>query len=596
MKLRPFLLLALPFTSALAQQAPARAWTPLPPTPVDAPDAPPAPAAPAVAWAPLAQRGLFDDFKVAEFQARFPQDPADSVYREARSLLNRGEWRRAARMFADVAGRTPQSRYAADALYWQAFSLYRIGNTADLREARTALESRKSRFPSAGSSEEAESLIARINGALASRGDAAAQAALRDQANRDAGTCDSEELSVRASALNTLMHNDPAAAMPILAKVLDRRDECSVSLRRNAVMIIGTKGDAQQRARLNDVIARDPNMSVRSDAIGYVAQANTDAAAGTLDGIVRNDTSLTLRRSAVRALGTMSVPAAKSAIKALVERTAAPERLRLDAIQTFDRRAGFSYAYACDGNDCTPRAMALRPGQTAYAYDGQNLVPLPVTPVPATPMVAPAPMAPMAPPAPVAVGGFATTEARAEARAAAAAQAAANADARAAARETARALTVAGQGARWDDEDRRISPEDAAWLRGVYPRLETTRLKTAAAAVLARATDEPTRTWLGTMVGREEEPAEVRNTILQRLGRELPIAALARLYDNASSRSARQEVVELLGQRAEPEATDKLIEIVKTGTDPQLRRAAISALNSKKDPRTTQLLLELIDK
>ena len=145
-------------------------------------------------------------------------------------------------------------------------------------------------------------------------------------------------------------------------------------------------------------------------------------------------------------------------------------------------------------------------------------------------------------------------------------------------------------------EDERISPEDAAWLRGAYARLETTRLKVAAANVLARATDEPSRTWVTALMQREDEPSEVRDAILGRLGRELPIAQLGRLYDGATSRSARMEIVELLGVRAEPEATDKLIEVVRSGTDPQLRRAAIGALQRKKDPRTTQLLLELIDR
>jgi HEAT repeat protein len=102
--------------------------------------------------------------------------------------------------------------------------------------------------------------------------------------------------------------------------------------------------------------------------------------------------------------------------------------------------------------------------------------------------------------------------------------------------------------------------------------------------------------WLIALVQREEEPSEVRANVLSRIGRDMPIAQLGRLYDGASTRPVRSQIVEVLGRREEPEATDKLIDIVRNGTDPQLRRSAISALNSKKDPRTTQLLLELIDR
>lgn len=578
MMTRPVLLtLTLPL-ALLRLDAQPSAWMP----------APAITAAPAGGTRPsvMAPSQWGDAMPTRAFSARYPQDPADSVYKEARSLLNRGEWRRAATMFDRVAGRTPASAYAADALYWQAFALYRIGGMNELREALAALDARKSRFPRAGNADDAESLTTRVAGALASRGDAAGTRRLQSTAAAGGNTsCDSEELSVRASALSTLMRNDPAAATPILSKVLDRRDECSVTLRKSAVSIIGRKDDAASRRTLMDVAKNDPDASVRGDAIGYLAEANTDEVATTLDGIVRDEQAPGVQRSAVRALGNMTNPRAKAAIRALVERTAAPERLRIDAIATFDRRAGissgFNYSFSCDGGSCIDRSSLV--GATA------SIAPMP--PTPPTPAVAAARPAPAPAPRPMAQSDesrAAIAEARAEAMA----------DARASARARApMAISFGGDGVYSPrDDDRRISSEDAAWLRGVYPRLETDRLKSAAASVLARAGDEATSSWLASMISREDEPAEVRANILQRLGREMPIAQLGRLYDGASSRSMRSEIVQVLGRRDEPAATDKLIEIVRNGTDPQLRRSAISALNNKKDPRTTQLLLELIDK
>jgi hypothetical protein len=264
----------------------------------------------------------------------------------------------------------------------------------------------------------------------------------------------------------------------------------------------------------------------------------------------------------VRALGSHESGRARSAIRALVERSSAPERLRLEAISTFDRNAtsGFNYAYSCNGNDCTPMAVAQG------AAGGRTVIGV-------------APAAPAAPvaaarPSIVSVPGLR------------AGQAVTTVDA-----TTIEALRFANS-----ESDRRISPDDAAWMRGVYPRLETPRLKSRAVAVLSRAADEPTLMWLMDLIQREEEPTDVRATVLSRLGRELPISQLNRLYDGASSRTVRSQIIEVLGSRKEPESTDKLIEIVRGGTDPQLRRSAIAALNGKKDPRTTQLLLELIDR
>ena len=59
-------------------------------------------------------------------------DPADSLYRAARETLNRREYRQAATLFGEIPNRFPRSGYAADALYWKAFALYRLGGDRDL--------------------------------------------------------------------------------------------------------------------------------------------------------------------------------------------------------------------------------------------------------------------------------------------------------------------------------------------------------------------------------------------------------------------------------------------------------------------------------
>jgi len=76
----------------------------------------------------------------------------------------------------------------------------------------------------------------------------------------------------------------------------------------------------------------------------------------------------------------------------------------------------------------------------------------------------------------------------------------------------------------------------------------------------------------------------------------IAIGDLVRMYDVTGDRPLRMRLIQLYSQRNNPEATDKLLEIAKKGTDPDMRRMAISALSRKNDPRTKQLLLEIIDK
>src|SRR5690348_7815138 len=106
-------------------------------------------------------------------------DQADSLYRAAREALDRRDYRAAAELFAQLPDRYPRSSYAADAYYWRAFSLYRVGGTTQLRLALRSLDLQNDRFPKAATKGDAKALTRRIQGELARLGDpvAAAQVA-----------------------------------------------------------------------------------------------------------------------------------------------------------------------------------------------------------------------------------------------------------------------------------------------------------------------------------------------------------------------------------------------------------------------------------
>jgi HEAT repeat protein len=74
------------------------------------------------------------------------------------------------------------------------------------------------------------------------------------------------------------------------------------------------------------------------------------------------------------------------------------------------------------------------------------------------------------------------------------------------------------------------------------------------------------------------------------------LGEVAKLYDVADARSLREQILYALYQRKEPEAVDKMMEIARKDTDPQIRRTAISLLVRRNDPRSKQLLSDLVEK
>jgi HEAT repeat protein len=145
-----------------------------------------------------------------------------------------------------------------------------------------------------------------------------------------------------------------------------------------------------------------------------------------------------------------------------------------------------------------------------------------------------------------------------------------------------------------NDED---NAENAAFLREVYGRLTGERLRKATIRAVGSMEGAENSAWLMSLARNNSEPMEMRAEALARVGRSshVTISEMVGLYDALPSREMRERLISLYSRSKEPAATDKLIDIAKTGTDPQLRRMAISALTRKKDPRTTQLLLEIIE-
>ena len=111
-------------------------------------------------------------------------DPADSLYRLAREAMSRGDYKRAAEIFHRIPERYPQSAYAGQALYYEAYSLYRSGGDDELSTARDRLNELKQRYPAIAKSDGAV-LLTRVCGELAKRGDEACALDIEKTAQKD---------------------------------------------------------------------------------------------------------------------------------------------------------------------------------------------------------------------------------------------------------------------------------------------------------------------------------------------------------------------------------------------------------------------------
>jgi HEAT repeat protein len=262
----------------------------------------------------------------------YPQDPADGMYREARQQLNRGNYERAVELFEQLRGEYSNSRYVADSYYWQAFALSRSRDRDDWEVALDLLDTQEDRYPGASTRDDAESLYMRIRGSMAERGDAESARQVTERAGLEQGACPENEDDVRVMALNALLNMDSDRAVPILQRVLGRRDECSAQLRRKAVWLLSQQDSRAATATLLDVARSDPDPEVQEQAVFWLSQVDDEEAVIALDSILMGSDNRKIQEKAIFALSQHDSRRAAESLRRYVERLDVPEDLQENAI------------------------------------------------------------------------------------------------------------------------------------------------------------------------------------------------------------------------------------------------------------------------
>jgi HEAT repeat protein len=319
-----------------------------------------------------------------------PADTGDSLWRRGRIAISDESWDRAAESFREIVDRYPRSAYAGDALYWEAFALQRLGRQSDLRRAVAALERQKDDYGNAQTLKSGDSgaLLTRLKGRLARGGDAAAAVDVAELADEIASVsvaataralaeaepamraalaavepamraglaearaelahlrggfegeqgdippgCEGAIDDERIEALNALMQMNGDQALPILKRVLQRRDKCSEILRRKAVFLVSQQeGDAAADI-LVEVAKTDPDRRTREDAVFWLSQTGSERAAEVLEAILLDKSAdREMQKKALFSLAQSETPRSGRALREFVRREDVDPEVRAEAI------------------------------------------------------------------------------------------------------------------------------------------------------------------------------------------------------------------------------------------------------------------------
>ncbi len=112
-----------------------------------------------------------------------------------------------------------------------------------------------------------------------------------------------EEDDIRLAALQALAEVDPDRALPILTRLLERRDEESARLRKRAMLILSMHGSEEATDLVLRAATEDPDPEVRSHAVRYLGSLSDDRVGDVLARVLfEEDQPREVKESAVVAL------------------------------------------------------------------------------------------------------------------------------------------------------------------------------------------------------------------------------------------------------------------------------------------------------
>jgi HEAT repeat protein len=121
-------------------------------------------------------------------------------------------------------------------------------------------------------------------------------------------------------------------ALPILKKVLARRDECSEVLRRKAVFLVSQKRGDEAADILVETAKSDPDAETREQAVFWLSQVNSPKAIPLLEQILKSATDEGMQDKALFALSQRTDERAQKVVRDFASREDVTEHMRDQAI------------------------------------------------------------------------------------------------------------------------------------------------------------------------------------------------------------------------------------------------------------------------
>jgi HEAT repeat protein len=430
----------------------------------------------------------------------------------------------------------------------------------------------------------------------------------QDQAQHQHGECG--DIDTRVAALNALLQMETEQALPILMDVLERRDACSVELRRRAVFLVSQHDTDETVDLLLNAARTDPDFEVREQAVFWLGQLSSDEAVTALESILRQTDDVELQKKVVFSLSQHGSARATQILRDIALDSRAHQETREQAIfwlgeegSSEDLSALMDLYDRLDNDDLKEKiifavsqsaasnaerwllgvvrddreSMDLRENAVFWLGQRQSQ-----EAVEALESVLLEENQGLQEKAVFALSQHGSSRAM----------------------ELLRGVVV-DRNAHPDTREQAIfwlgeegSSEDVELLMDMYDRVDNKQLKEKIIFSVSQNAAEAGFEWLLGIARNRNETIELRKNALFWAGEEGEIepAQLKAIYDDAAEVEIKEQVIFVLSQMDDTHAVSELISIVGHERNEELRNKAIFWLGESNDPKAAEFLAELINR
>jgi len=201
-------------------------------------------------------------------------------YSAGQSAIDRRDYEQAIRRFDRVID--SKSTRADGAMYWKAYSLYKLGRKP---EAQTVLSDLEKQFPQSRWLNDSRALAAEVR---ASTGQAVSPESQTDE-------------EMKLLVMSSLMQQDPDRAIPLVQKLLND-PKSSPNLKGRAIFVLATSKAPAARQIVQQYAKSGSNPDAQLRAIEYLGTFRSDEYSQTLGEVYAGSSDVAVKRAALRGL------------------------------------------------------------------------------------------------------------------------------------------------------------------------------------------------------------------------------------------------------------------------------------------------------